>query len=79
MSDDKYKKAAENLLNNVKPATPQQGEYRQDSQIVPIIKIHDGKVIENSVKVPAKPPLERKSFGLMAAQSMLDEINNKKG
>ena len=77
MSDDKYKKLAENLLNNVKPTIPQQGEYRKDSDI-PVRNISDGNTVkENSIPKPTQPSLERKSFGLMSVQASLDELNKK--
>ena len=77
MSDDKYKKAAENLFNNVKPTTPQSGEYRKDSADIPVRNISDGIIKEDSIPVPSHPPIERKSFGLMSVQSSLDELPKK--
>lgn len=77
MSDDKYKKVAENLFNNVKPITPQQGEYRKDSLDIPVRNISDGAIIENYLPEPTQPPLERKFFGIMSVQASLDELNKK--
>ncbi len=77
MSENKFKKEAENLLNNSKPAIIlSKEEYRQDSQNIPVRNISDGNTIkENSVQIPEKPPLERKSFGMSAIQSVLQDIN----
>ena len=80
MSDNKFKKEAENLLNNSKPVIiPSKEEYRQDSQDIPVRNISDGnRIIENSVQIPAEPPLERKSFGMSAIQAVLQDINKEK-
>lgn len=77
MSDNKYKKEAENLLNNGKPTViPPKEEYRKDSQDIPVRNISDeNSVKENSVQIPSKPPLERKSFGMSAIQAVLQDIN----
>ena len=77
MSDDKYKKVAKNLFNNIKPITPQQGEYN-NSQDIPVRNISDESIIkEDSIPKPTQPSLERKSFVLMSVQSSLDELNKK--
>ncbi len=78
MPDDNYKELAKDLLNNVKLQPPKE-EYRKDSVDTPTRTITDRDIKENSVQVPSKPPLERKSFSLMAAQTIVNDINKEDG